>query len=169
MLIRYRLGGMTATLIALNVIMAVALWWKPGCKRFAAIQCAQLLQIYPQAHTDLFAWITWYHFNAAVNIIAFCVASKLPVARWMMLLWSGIVECFLSNRDCAFQLMAGQGFPSDAIYWLGNVILFVLLFYALRQPTLWLKERYARRFARPTSRRSCHSTAHQAASARPTQ
>lgn len=143
---------MRAILIALNVIMAFTLWWKPRCKRFAAIQCVQLLQIYPQAHTDLFAWMTWYHLNAAVNLVSFCVAAELPIARWLMLLWSGIVECYMSNRDCSHQLRAGQGFPSDAIYWLGNVVLLVLLFYALRQPTLWLKEQYARRSARPATR-----------------
>lgn len=136
---------MTCTLVVLNVVMAVSLWWKRGCRRIAFIQCLQLLQIYPQAHTDLFAWMTWYHLNAAVNLIAAGFAEEMPVSRDLMLLWSLVVECCMSNRDCAHQLQAGSGFPSDAIYWLGNVVLLSLLFYALNKPTLWLKEQYARR------------------------
>lgn len=136
---------MQTALVVLNVVMAVALWWKPGCKRFAAIQCAQLFEIWPMMHAPIEHWILWYHINAGVNLIAVCFARNLPVAMWLMLAWSALVECLLESRDCAFQIRQGTGFPSDAIYWLGNVVLLVLLFYALSKPTLWLKEQYARR------------------------
>ena len=132
--------------------MAFALWWRPGCKIFAAIQCAQLLEIWPMMHAPIEHWILWYHINAGINLIAVCFARRMPVAMWLMLAWSGLVECLLESRDCAFQIKQGQGFPSDAIYWLGNVVLLTLLVYALHTPTLWLKEKYARRTTGPASR-----------------
>lgn len=139
---------MTAILIALNVVAAFALWFKPKCKWFATIQILQLLEIYPMMHASVWQWMSWDMLNAGANIAAFFCTRKLFLSRYLMILWSFAILFRYADKDCAFEMVRDSNYW--VIYHLNNVILLTLLAYAFSKPILRLKEHCVQIFYRIT-------------------
>lgn len=134
---------MTATLVVLNVVMAIALWWKPRCKVFAFIQCIQLLEIYPMMYGNSRQWMIWEPLNIIIGLISIYVTYDLKVARWLILLWCFIAANYHFDKDCAFEMVIN--WETHAMDYLNYVILLTLLVYAFYQPILRLRSYLARK------------------------
>lgn len=131
---------MKAILIVLNVIMALLLWWKRGCKWFAFIQTIQLLEIYPMMHGSIACWMSLDQANIVIEGIAIISTVKLCTPRVLMLIHAYAKLYRYSGVDCTYQLTRDSLY--HFIYYLDILILFVLLAYAGKQPLLRLKEFY---------------------------
>lgn len=134
---------MDAILIALNIIMALALWRKRGCKWFALIQTLQLLEIYPMMHGTAFSWMSWDPFNIAVNSISVSTTKELKWARMLIVIWNIWTLSRYIDRDCDWQMALDWTYWTG--YWINNVVLLTLLVYAFEKPIYRLKEHYVRR------------------------
>lgn len=138
---------MDTALNILNVVMALALWWKRGCRWFALIQTLQLFEISSMTSAGFPQWICIDQANIAVEGIAVISTSELKWSRVLMLAHA-LLKCYrYSLIDCTYELTRGTLYWS--IWSLNIAILFTLLVYAFSMPMLRLKEQYARRSNRP--------------------
>lgn len=153
------LCSMETTLIVLDVLMALLLWWRRGCKWFALIQTLQLLEIPFILHgRDFFIWWPTDCWNIGIEAVAILLCRRMPIAWWLMIIHALLKLYRYAPIDCGFELKIGT--LSNSIYYLNGLIILVLLGYALHMPILRLKEIYAQRSRRPSSgtRRPSHQT-----------
>lgn len=132
---------MDAILISLNIIMALVIWWKRGCKWFAMIQTLQLLEI-PFMY-EFGMWMSLDQFNILVECFAILSTRRLKWARVLMFIHASAKIYRYASIDCDYQLTTGPLYIF--IYWLNNLVLFTLLAYAFSKPILRLKEYYVKR------------------------